>query len=94
MFGDPRWFRWDRGPWPVRPVHWRGWLYCLGWTAVMLLPGTLLMSRGQWLEVLLWFLAVTLAQWWDCRQMYCAHQQRSNLWILDDDEAGEMACRA
>jgi len=69
MFGKPRWFRPKAIGWGVVPITWQGWGYSAGWTAAILSPFMLLVSREQPLEALAWLGIGIGALAWDVRQI-------------------------
>ena len=95
MFGNPAWFRVKRIGWGLRPVHWKGWLYSLGWAAVIGLPFLALLGSRLGIEAIIWLVAAMSAFVWDVRQIVRhingPQPIDDDVLIINDDEPGNDA---
>jgi hypothetical protein len=74
MFAKPHWFRMKSIEHGIAPASFGGWLYVAGAVAIGLVPTLLLLARGQWVEGLIWILAVTAFatfDLWQVRRALC-----------------------
>ena len=91
MFGKPEWFREKTWGWGLSPIAWQGWLYALGWMAVLLTPFLLLIYREQPIQAGVWMLVMLAGMFADVRSIIHAGRLASKrsseplLYFNDDD---------
>lgn len=88
MFGKPEWFKKKKWGWGLTPITWQGWVYTLVWSGVICGPFTLLVSRAQIVEALIWMGATISFLCFDVfatMKKMKAQNDLQNLYFIDDE---------
>ena len=96
MFGKPEWFREKTVGWGLVPITWRGWVYSLIWSGVIIGPFLVLLCMMKIPESIIWIAAGIGSLTLDVRSIVKQIRQkneRDSLFYIGDESDSQVSTK-